>query len=86
MTGSPALGRSLLTKHGPGRARQSLWLAVCRWIKTDAAARAWFERKVARDAGKKSTALVALMRMLAQALLHVGRGDPYDAARFFDLA
>jgi len=78
-------GHLKITKRGPGRARQFLWLAVCRWIRTDAAARAWFERKVARDAGKKSKALVALMRKLALALFHIGRGDPYEPARLFDL-
>jgi transposase len=78
-------GHLKITKRGPGRVRQYLWLAACRWIRTDKAARAWFERKVARDAGKKSKALVALMRKLALALFHVGRGDPYDASRLFDL-
>ena len=78
-------GHLKITKRGSGRARQDLWLAVCRWIRTVAAARAWFERKVMRDAGTKSKALVALMRKLAQALFHIGRGDPYDAARLFDL-
>jgi transposase len=78
-------GHLKITKRGPGRVRQYLWLAACRWIRTDKAARTWFERKVARDAGKKSKALVALMRKLALALFHVGRGDPYDAARLFDL-
>ena len=38
------------------RARQYLWLAVCRCVKKDFVARAWFERKVAGDAGKKSKA------------------------------
>jgi transposase len=78
-------GHLKLTKRGPGRARQYLWLAVCRWVRHDRAARAWFERKVARDAGKKAKALVALMRKLARALFHIGRGDPYDATKLFDL-
>jgi transposase len=78
-------GHLKLTKRGPGRARQYLWLAVCRWVRKDYVARAWFERKVARDAGKKAKALVALMRKLASALFHIGRGDPYDAAKLFDL-
>jgi hypothetical protein len=78
-------GHLKITKRGPGRVRQYLWLAVCRWINKDAVARAWFERKVARDGGKKSKALVALMRKLALALFHIGRGDPYDATRLFDV-
>jgi transposase len=78
-------GHLKLTKRGPGRARQYLWLAVCRWVRKDSVARAWFQRKVARDAGKKAKALVALMRKLASALFHIGRGDPYDAAKLFDI-
>jgi transposase len=78
-------GHLKLTKRGPGRARQYLWLAVCRWVRKDPIARAWFERKVARDAGKKAKALVALMRKLAGALFHIGRGDPYDATKLFNV-
>jgi transposase len=78
-------GHLKLTKRGPGRARQYLWLAVCRWVRKDPIARAWFQRKVARDAGKKAKALVALMRKLAGALFHIGRGDPYDATKLFNV-
>jgi transposase len=69
-------GHLKLTKRGPGRARQYLWLAVCRWVRQDHLARAWYEKKVQRDAGKKAKAIVALMRKLAGALYHIGRGDP----------
>ena len=77
-------GHLKLTKHGPGRARQYLWLAVCRWVRQDPLAQVWFERKVVRDGGKKAKALVALMRKLAGALYHIGRGDPFDSAKLFD--
>jgi transposase len=76
-------GRLKITKRGSGRARQYLWLAVCRWVRKDPVARAWYEKKIARDAGKKAKAIVALMRKLAGALYHIGRGDPYDAAKLF---
>lgn len=33
----------------------------------------------------RSKALVALMRKLAGALYHIGRGDPYDATKLFAL-
>ena len=69
--------------NGSRRARQYLWLAVCRWVRQDAVAHAWYQRKVARDAGKKAKAIVALMRKLAGALYHIGRGDPYDATKLF---
>jgi transposase len=78
-------GHLKLTKRGPGRARQYLWLAVCRWVRQDPVARAWYEKKVNRDGGKKAKAVVALMRKLAGALYHVGRGDPFDAAKLFSL-
>ena len=76
-------GRLTITKRGSGRARQYLWLAACRWVKDDRIARAWYERKIARDGGMRSKALVALMRKLAGALYHIGRGDPYDATKLF---
>ena len=77
-------GHFKLTKRGPGRARQYLWLAVCRWVRQDQLARLWYEKKVKRDAGKKAKAIVALMRKLAGALYHIGRGDPFDATKLFD--
>ena len=61
----------------------NLWLAVCRWVRQDPVARAWYDKKIARIAGKKSKAIVALMRKLAGALYHIGRGDPYDASKLF---
>ena len=76
-------GHLKITKRGSGRARQYLWLAVCRWVKQDPIARAWYQRKIARDAGKRAKAIVALMRKLAGALYHIGRGDPYDATKLF---
>ena len=79
-------GSLKITKRGSGRARQYLWLAVCRWVRQDPVARAWYEKKIARDAGRKSKAIVALMRKLAGALYHIGRGDPYDAAKLFALS
>jgi transposase len=78
-------GHLKLTKRGPGRARQYLWLAVCRWVRQDPVARAWYEKKIARDGGKKAKALVALMRKLAGALYYIGRGDPFDSAKLFDV-
>lgn len=78
-------GHLRITKRGSGRARQYLWLAVFRWVKTDPIAKAWYQKKIARDGGKKAKAVVALMRKLVRALFHVGRGHPYDAAKLFDV-
>jgi transposase len=77
-------GRPSLTKRGSSRARMVLWMAVLRWVQTDATARAWYQRKVERDGGRKKPALAALMRKLAKALYHVGRGEALDVRKLFD--
>jgi transposase len=77
-------GRLSFTKRGSSRARKYLWFAVLRWIQTDAVAKAWYQRKLARDGGKKMPALGALMRKLAKALYHVAQGQPLDSRKLFD--
>jgi transposase len=79
-------GRPSLTKRGSSRARMMLWLAVLRWVQSDAVAAAWYRRKVERDGGRKMPALGALMRKLAKALYHVGRGEAFDVHKLFDCA
>jgi transposase len=78
-------GQLKLTKRGSSRVRQYLWLAVYRWIQKDAIAKRWYERKKQRDGGRSSRAAVALMRKLAKALFHVGRGDVFDSTKLFDV-
>lgn len=51
-------GQLRITKRGPGRARKYLWLAVLRWVQKDRVARAWYERKIARDGGLRAKALM----------------------------
>lgn len=77
-------GQLSITKRGPGRARKYLWLAVQRWVKKDPIARAWYERKSARDGGLRAKASAALMRKYVQALFHLARGAPFESARLFD--
>lgn len=77
-------GRLHITKRGPSRARKYLWLAVLRWVEKDRVARAWYEKKVARDGGRKGKALIALMRKYAKALFHLARGTPLESAKLFD--
>ena len=79
------VGRLKITKRGSNRAWQYIWLAACRWIQQDLFARTWYQKKVRRDGGGKSKALVAVMRKLAQALFHIGRGDQYDPRKLFNL-
>jgi transposase len=77
-------GQLRISKRGPGRARKYLWLAVLRWVQKDRVARAWYERKIARDGGLRAKAVMALMRKYAQALFHMARGTPIDSAKLFD--
>jgi transposase len=79
-------GQLSITKRGPGRARQYLWLAVFRWLRKDAVARAWYAEKIKRDGGRRARAVIALMRKFAQALFHVGRGLPFDSSKLFDVS
>jgi hypothetical protein len=79
-------GQLKITKRGPSRVRQYLWLAVFRWIQTDPIANAWYQRKKRRDGGRASRAAVALMRKLAKALYHVARGAAFDSSKLFDVS
>jgi transposase len=77
-------GQIKITKRGPSRVRQLLWLAAFRWIQKDPIANAWYQRKKQRDGGRASRAAVALMRKLAKGLYHVGRGSTFDSSKLFD--
>ena len=77
-------GRLAVTKRGPSRARKYLWLAACRLLQKDVVTRAWYQKKVGRDGGKRSLAVVAVMRKLAKALFHVARGSPFESTKLFD--
>jgi transposase len=79
-------GRLMITKRGPSRARQFLWLAACRLLQSDRVTRAWYDQKVKRDGGKKARAVVGVMRKLAKALFHVARGAPLDTTKLFDVS
>ena len=78
-------GKLAITKRGPGRARRFLYLAVLGLIQRDPIVAAYYRQKVADKGGQhKRIAVTAVMRKIALALWHVGRGAPYDAARLFD--
>jgi transposase len=79
-------GQLRITKRGPSRARQYLWLAVCRWLQKDPVARAWYAEKIKRDGGRRARGLIALMRKFAQALFHVARGKALDSSKLFDVS
>ena len=78
-------GQLKITKRGPARARQYLYLAVLRWVQHEPLIAAWYQAKVQRDGGRlKGKAVVALMRKLAKALWHVARGQRFEAHKLFD--
>ena len=79
------IGKCKITKRGSGRARKWLYLAALRLIQKDLIVRTWYERKVARDGGVKKKAIVAVMRKLVRALWYVGRGEPLDTSKMFDV-
>ena len=79
-------GQLAITKRGPSVVRHWLYLAALRWIQDDAAASAWYRRKIERDGGKKLRALVALMRKLARAFWALATtGESFDSRKLFDV-
>jgi len=80
------IGKLKITKRGSGRARKWLYLAALRLIHKDVVVRTWYERKVVRDGGRdRKKAIVAVMRKLVKALWYVGRGEPLDTSKLFDV-
>lgn len=78
-------GQLAITKRGPRRTRQYLYLAVLRWVQKDPWALAWYNQKVKRDGGEmKIRGLVALMRKLLQGLWWVARGERFESQKLFD--
>lgn len=76
-------GQLKITKRGPGVARRYLYFAALRLIAHEGPAKRWYAAKVARDGGVKGKAITALMRKLAKALWHVGRGAAFDEDQLF---
>lgn len=73
-----------ITKRGPSRVRQYLYLAALRLLKVDPIVRAWYASRVARGQ-KKMCAVVAVLRKLVRALFFVARGEEFQAAKLFDV-
>jgi len=73
-----------ITKRGSGTARMYLYMAALRLIQHDKIIKAWYSKKISRDGGMKMKAIVAIMRKLAAALWHVGKGVAFDASMLFD--
>jgi transposase len=76
-------GQLKITKRGPSVARFYLYFAALRLIARDPEVRRWYDRQNARPGALKGKTIVALMRKLAQALWHVGRGATFEVKRLF---
>lgn len=77
-------GRLMITKRGPAKVRQLLYLAALRFIEHDELARAWYEERTAYKGKIKVKAVVAVMRKLARGVFHVARGHAFDSNKLFD--
>jgi transposase len=77
-------GQLSITKRGPSRVRQLLYLAALRFVRDDDLARAWYQNRTAYKGGVKVKALVAVMRKMLRAVFHVARGAAFDSAKLFD--
>jgi len=78
-------GHLKITKRGPGKARQYLYLSAMRLIQRDPVVAAWYHNKVERDGRiPRFNALVAVMRKLAMAVWHVAQGQPFDSRKLFN--
>jgi transposase len=77
-------GQLSISKRGPSRVRQLLYLSALRWIRADELAWAWYQSRTAYKGGVKVKAIVAVMRKQLRALFHVARGAPFDSAKLFD--
>ena len=64
-------------------ARFYLYFAALRLIARDPEVRRWYDRQNARPRALKGKTIVTLMRKLAQALWHVGRGATFAVKRLF---
>ena len=78
------VGQVHITKRGPSRSRRYLYLAALRLVKSDPVVRAWYQARSSYKANHKLKAVVAVMRKLARALVHLARGHRFDARKLFD--
>lgn len=78
-------GRLSITKRGHGVVRHLLYLAALRMLKdVSRIPVAWYRARESHAAKQSLKAVVALMRKLARALWHVGRGASFELRKLFD--
>jgi hypothetical protein len=73
-----------ITKRGPSRVRQYLYLAALRQLKVNPIVRAWYASRVSRGQ-QKMRAIIAVVRKLVRALFFVARGNKFQAEKLFDV-
>jgi transposase len=82
-------GRLRITKRGPPRVRQLLYLAALRCCQSNETVRAWYQQRGGYKANVKMKAVVAVMRKLVRALWSMGhdREHPkaFDSHLLFDM-
>ena len=82
-------GRLMITKRGPPRVRQLLYLAALRCSQSDPVVRAWYQQRGGYKGNVKMKAVVAVMRKLVRALWCIGRDPdhpkPFDSHLLFDV-
>lgn len=81
-------GRLRITKRGPPRVRQLLYLAALRCCESNETVRAWYQQRASYKADMKIKAVVAVMRKLVRALWCMGHDvehpRAFDARLLFD--
>ena len=77
------VGRLKITKRGSSTARRYLYFSALRLIKNNPVVKSWYENKV--DPRAKNKTVIALMRKLAKAVWHLGRGERFDANKLLTI-
>lgn len=77
-------GQLKITKRGPAKVRQLLYLASLRLIQDDELVHDWYRERTAYKGNLKVKAVVAVMRKLVRAVFHVARGQAFDSSKLFD--
>lgn len=73
-----------ISKRGAGIVRKYLFLAALRLVRSDATVKAWYQKRRSFTAEQRVKAVVAVQRKLCRALVHIAKGEPFDATKLFD--
>ena len=78
-------GRKHISKRGSSQARQLMFMAALRLIRTDPVVKAWASVRTAAGPKRGICVMVAVLRKLARAAWRVSRGEPFDSTKLFDV-